>query len=658
MCGIAGFLDRSLNVISAADLLRDMACALRHRGPDDEGAWLDPDSGIALAHRRLAILDLSPAGHQPMLSSDERLVIIFNGEIYNHSAIGAELDLEAPQSWRGHSDTEVLLAAIRHWGLKSALKRCVGMFAFALWDRKDRRLSLARDRLGEKPLYYGRVGSSFIFASELKALRKHPSWSGHIDRGSLTLMMRHGYVQAPYTIFEGIHKVKPGQFLVLEEGAQEPRVETYWSASSAAEHGRTVPFNGTREEAVDELDALLRQSLSGQMLADVPLGAFLSGGVDSSAVVALMQSMSAQPIRTFTIGFDVSGYNEAEHAKNIARHLGTDHTELYVTEQEAMDVIPKLPSIYCEPFSDPSQIPTYLVSKLARQDVTVALSGDAGDELFSGYTRYRLADRLWGTLSRVPVRVRQAAAGLATSLSPAAYDRMISPIVRLMPHHQRPARIGDKIHKTADLLALLTLDDVYLRLCSQWKNPASLVIDGLEHPTTLSGLEILPDLAGSVERMMYIDLVSYLPDDILVKVDRAAMAVSLETRVPLLDHRIVEFALSLPLSISRAEGQSKWPLRQLLYRHVPQDLIDRPKMGFGAPIDSWLRGALRDWAEDLLDESRLRREGYFHPAIVRECWKEHLSGRRNNQYMIWNVLMFQSWLTEMPFSKQKSLSVS
>ncbi|MEH2512265.1 asparagine synthase (glutamine-hydrolyzing) [Nitrobacteraceae bacterium AZCC 1564] len=646
MCGIAGFLDRALNWASAGDLLHRIARALTHRGPDDEGFWGDPEAGIALAQRRLAIVDLSPAGHQPMFSTDGRLVIVFNGEIYNHAAIRAELDLEAPQNWRGHCDTEVLLAAISHWGLKIALERCVGMFAIALWDRKERRLTLARDRIGEKPLYYGWIGSSFVFASELKALRLHPAWSERIDRSSLALMMRHGYVPAPYTIFQGIHKIKPGQILVLDEGARDPRVENYWSACSAAERGRSTPFNGTREEAVDKLGALLHQSLSGQMLADVPLGAFLSGGIDSSTVAALMQSMSSQPIRTFTIGFDVSGYNEAEHAKNIAKHLGTDHTELYVTESEALEVIPKLPSIYCEPFADPSQIPTYLVSQLARRKVTVALSGDAGDELFSGYTRYSLADQVWGKLSSFPLGLRQFAAELSTALSPAAYDRLVGPLARVIPQHKRHALIGDKIHKAADLLPLRNLDEVYLRLCSQWKNPESLVIDGKEHLTMLTGLEALPDLAGSVERMMYVDLVSYLPDDILVKVDRAAMAMSLETRVPLLDHRIVEFALSLPLSVSRAEGQTKWPLRQLLYRHVPRDLIDRPKMGFGAPIDSWLRGALRDWAEDLLNESRLRREGYFHPATVRQCWNEHLSGRRNNQYMIWNVLMFQAWLSD------------
>jgi asparagine synthase (glutamine-hydrolysing) len=650
MCGIAGFLDRALAPQPAMELVRRMAAAIAHRGPDDEGAWNDPESGITLAQRRLSIVDLSPAGHQPMFSADGRHVIVFNGEIYNHVAIRAELEAAAQQNWRGHSDTEVLLAAISQWGLKAALERCVGMFAFALWDRRFRSLTLARDRLGEKPLYYARLGSAFAFASELKALRVHPAWSQEIDRNSLALLVRHGYVPAPYTIFKGLSKLRPGHILVLEQGDQEPRTETYWSAFAAAERGRAMPFDGTAEQAVDRLDSLLRQSLAGQMMADVPLGAFLSGGIDSSTVVALMQSMSSRPIRTFSIGFDIDGYNEAGHAKKVAEHLGTDHTELYVTEQEAREVIPKLPSIYCEPFSDSSQIPTYLVSQLARRDVTVSLSGDAGDELFSGYTRYELTDRLWSKLSRVPAGLRRAAADLARMPSPALYDRLAAPLMKSMPESWRHGRIGDKIHKAAGLLSLQTMDEVYLRLCSQWARPEQVVIDGQEHPTMISGLEQLPQLAGPVERMMYLDMMSYLPDDILVKVDRAAMAVSLETRVPLLDHRIVEFALSLPLAISRAEGVTKWPLRQILYRHVPKALVDRPKMGFGIPIDSWLRGALRDWAEDLLGEARLRQEGFFHPEIIRQVWRQHLSGHRNHQYFLWNILMFQAWLPQQPTS--------
>ena len=651
MCGIVGFLDCALAPQRAIQIALSMSVAITHRGPDDEGIWNDPECGITLAHRRLAIVDLSPAGHQPMFSADGRHVIIFNGEIYNHAAIRADLESEASQNWRGHSDTEVLLAAISHWGLKPALERCVGMFAFALWDRSNKTLTLARDRIGEKPLYYGRLGHSFAFASELKALRLHPAWSQDVDRNSLALLMRHGYVPAPYTIFKGIQKLRPGHVLVLKQGAEEPRIEVYWSAFVAAERGRATPFRGTPDQAVDKLDSLLRQSLDGQMMADVPVGAFLSGGIDSSAIVALMQSMSSQPIRTFTIGFNVAGYNEAEHAKKVAEHLGTNHTELYVTEQEALEVIPKLPKVYCEPFSDSSQIPTYLISQLTRRDVTVSLSGDAGDELFSGYPRYGLTERLWSKLSLVPRGLRGVAADIATLPSPALYDRLAAPLMQLMPENQRRVRIGDKIHKAAGILSLETVDDVYRRLCSQWSNLEPFVIDSQEHPSMHSGLEPLPQLAGSVERMMYIDMMSYLPDDILVKVDRATMAVGLETRVPLLDHRIVEFAFTLPLSISRREGTTKWALRQLLYRHVPKSLIDRPKMGFGIPIDSWLRGALRDWAEDLLNESRLRREGYFRPEPIRQAWQDHLSGRRNNQYVLWNVLMFQAWLLEQSFSR-------
>ena len=643
MCGIVGFLGSTGAAAPGTEIVRRMAALMAHRGPDDDGVWGDAETGIALAQRRLAIVDLSPAGHQPMFSHCDRYVIVFNGEIYNHEAVRAELDGQGSTPWRGHSDTEVLLTAIVRWGLKRALEKCVGMFALALWDRTEHTLILARDRIGEKPLYYGRVGKSFAFASELKAFRAHPGWNPQVDRNAITLLMRHNYIPAPYSIYSGIQKLRPGHFLVLENGAREPRIEAYWRASEAAEHGRDHPFEGTRDEAVTALDDLLRQSLKGQMMADVPLGAFLSGGIDSSTVVATMQSMSTRPIRTFTIGFHQPDYNEAIHAKDVAKHLGTDHTELYVTEREAMDVIPKLPEIYCEPFSDSSQIPTYLVSKLARQSVTVSLSGDAGDELFSGYSRYGLADDVWNKLSRVPGPLRRAAAGLATLPSPAIYDRLAGPLMQFLPERQRRSRIGDKVHKAASLLSLKTSGDVYRRLCSHWANPAEIVIGGSELPTMLTGYEPLPSLSGNVEQMMYTDLVSYLPDDILVNVDRAAMAVSLETRVPFLDHRIVEFAMSLPLSVLRAENSPKWPLRQILYKHVPREMIERPKMGFGVPIDTWLRGALRDWAEDLLSEHRLKSDGYFDPAPIRQVWQEHLSGRRNHQYLLWDVLMFQAW---------------
>lgn len=652
MCGLVGFLGFGEAMRGPEEVARRMAIAIRHRGPDDEGTWVDGEAEIALGHRRLSIVDLSPAGHQPMVSADGRHVVVFNGEIYNYAEIRAELDAIEKYAWRGHSDTEVLLAAIDRWGLKATLERCVGMFALALWDRRTRSLSLARDRLGEKPLYYGWLGKSLAFASELKALAVHPAWNGAIDRDALALMMRHSYIPAPYSIYQGVKKLRPGQILVCRSGSRELSFETYWSAREAAEAGVAQPFSGSREEAVDTLDALLRRSLAGQMTADVPLGAFLSGGIDSSTVVAVMQSMRSRPIKTFAIGFEVPGYNEAMHAAKVAEHLGTQHTELYLTDSDAMDVIPALPAIYCEPFSDSSQIPTYLVSKLARTEVTVSLSGDAGDELFSGYTRYALAGEIWNKLSRVPRGVRRAVADLATLPSPIFYDRLARPFKQLLPQKRRTGRLGDKIHKAADLLSLQTIDDVYLKLCSHWSAPDELVIGSREPSTMLTGLEILPDLQGPVERMMYTDLVSYLPDDILTKVDRAAMAVSLETRVPLLDHRLVEFALSLPLSISRADGTTKWPLRQILYRHVPQSLVDRPKMGFGVPIDSWLRGGLRDWAEDLLNESRLRREGYFRPEPIREAWCEHLSGGRNNQYLLWDVLMFQAWNQDYLTAKQ------
>ena len=643
MCGIVGFLGSAATAGQDATIVRRMADLLRHRGPDDDGVWSDPEAAIALAQRRLSIIDLSPAGHQPMFSACQRYVIVFNGEIYNYEEVRRKLEAEGVRAWRGHSDTEVLLEAIARWGLKPALNACAGMFALALWDRRERKLSLARDRLGEKPLYYGRIGKSFVFASELKAFFGHPSWTPEIDRNAVALLMRHNYVPAPYSIYRDVLKLRPGHLLELHESDSEPRVEAYWSARDAAERAAARPFTGGGGEAVAELETLLRQSIKGQMMADVPLGAFLSGGIDSSTVVALMQAMSAQPIRTFTIGFHQAGYNEAEHAKQVARHLGTDHTELYVSEREAMEVIPSLPGIYCEPFADSSQIPTYLVSKLARSKVTVSLSGDGGDELFSGYTRYAFADEIWSKLTRFPRPLRRATAGLATFPPPGFYDRLAAPLIALLPERHRHGRIGDKVHKAARLLTLQTPDEVYRYLCSHWTDPAAIVLGSREPPTMLTGLDPLPRFPGSVERMMYIDLLSYLPDDILAKVDRAAMAVSLETRVPMLDHRLVEFAMSLPLGILRAGGETKWPLRQLLYKFVPKELVERPKMGFGVPIDSWLRGKLRDWAEDLLSEHRLKTGGIFDVAPVRAVWHEHLSGRRNFQYLLWDVLMFQAW---------------
>ncbi|MDO8310695.1 MAG: asparagine synthase (glutamine-hydrolyzing), partial [Sideroxyarcus sp.] len=535
--------------------------------------------------------------------SSGRFVIAFNGEIYNHLELRKELEaLGRAPSWRGHSDTETLLAGFEVWGIEATIKKSIGMFAIALWDRQERTLTLARDRMGEKPLYFGWQGDgerrSFLFGSELKALKAHPVFSAGIDRGALCLLLRHNYIPAPYSIYQGISKLEPGCLLSISLDQPEPKIWKYWDTLEVARDGIKNRFAGTPDEAVDALEQLAKDAVRQQMMADVPLGAFLSGGIDSSTVVALMQTQSSRPVKTFTIGFNESGYNEAEHAKAVAQHLGTDHTELYVTPQQAMDVIPRLPSLYCEPFADSSQIPTFLVSQLARQHVTVSLSGDAGDELFCGYNRYRLTNSLWRKLSAVPAPLRSLAAKGITAISPDKWDRM----ARFLPGSARHSTMGDKLHKGASVLASRTVDDLYLGMVSHLRDPAAWVIGGKEPSTQLSRHHLELDELNAVERMMALDAISYLPDDILAKVDRAAMGVSLESRVPFLDHRVVEFAWSLPLEYKLRDGQTKWPLRQVLYRHVPRELIDRPKMGFGIPIDHWLRGPLRDWAETLLDE--------------------------------------------------------
>jgi asparagine synthase (glutamine-hydrolysing) len=642
MCGIAGLFERDGLHSGTHERLNLMLRALVHRGPDSDGTWLDQNAGIALGHRRLAIVDLTAAGHQPMVSVSGRWVVTYNGEIYNFEALRQELIASGwRHGWHGHSDTEVLLAAIETWGLVAALRRCVGMFAIALWDRETRTLALARDRVGEKPLYYGWVGRQFAFASELGAFYSHPNWNGVVDRGALALLMRHNYIPAPHSIFEGIAKVPPAHVLYLSQADAEARLECYWDIGEIAEFNQSSPFAGTPLEAVDRLEALLKDSISGQMVADVPLGAFLSGGIDSSTVVALMQSMSDRPVRTFTIGFQEEGFNEAEHANVVARHLGTEHTELYVSAQDAIDVIPKLPQIYSEPFSDSSQIPTFLVSQLARQHVTVSLSGDGGDELFSGYTRYALSDKAWSRMSRAPLGLRKGAATAITAISPASWDRILGLPLKMAPSKFRYKAVGDKLHKLAGVLALPDRDAFYRRLVSHWQHPSDLVI-GADEPATALTRQI-PSLPTFVQGMMYRDLISYLPDDILVKVDRASMAVGLEARVPMLDHRIVEYAWGLPLSYMRRDGATKWPLREVLYRYVPREIVERPKMGFGVPIDAWLRGPLREWAESLLSHHRLQSEGYFDAGMVRTVWQEHLKGDRNWQYLLWDVLMFQAW---------------
>lgn len=642
MCGVFGFLQPALEPGSARSLLERGLATLHHRGPDDSGTWFDTARGVALGHARLSILDLSHAGHQPMVSACGRFVLVFNGEIYNHLDLRRELEAGglAP-AWCGHSDTETLLASCVAWGLAATLKRATGMFALALWDRRESVLSLARDRLGEKPLYYGWHGDSFLFGSELKPLMSHPAFRKEVDRNALSAFIRFAYLPSPHTIFLDTKKLPPGCFLTVTDKAARP--VAYWSAREAAEAGRRNPFAGSEQDALAALDAHLRRAVAGQMMADVPLGAFLSGGIDSSMVVALMQAQSERPVKTFTIGFFEENYNEAEHAKAVASHLGTEHTELYVSAEQAMALIPRIPELYDEPFGDSSQIPTFLVSELARRHVTVSLSGDGGDELFGGYNRYFWARSIWSYLGWAPRPLRAALAGLLTTLPPYAWNQIFSGLSRLLPARWHYANAGDKLHKLADTLAVKTPEDIYLKLVSLWKTPDTLVLNGAEPPTALTDASQWAELPDFESRMMYLDQITYLPDDILTKVDRAAMAVSLESRVPLLDHRLVEFAWSLPLSMKIRDGHGKWLLRQLLYRHVPRELIERPKMGFGIPLDAWLRGPLKAWSESLLDEKRLVREGYFHPAPILEKWRQHQAGSRNWSYYLWNVLVFQAW---------------
>lgn len=652
MCGLAGILGTRTSDETA---LYAMAATLRHRGPDDEGAWFDRTVMVGLAHRRLSVLDLSASGHQPMLSADDRYVIAFNGEIYNHLRLRAQLEQarQAPR-WRGHSDTETLLAGFCAWGIEATVRKSVGMFAFAVWDSRDRVLTLGRDRFGEKPLYYGWVEDTFLFGSELKAIRAHPAFKGEIDREALAAFMRYSYIPAPKSIYRGIRKLLPGALLSVraeDRGKSEPI--PYWSLREVAQRGVQLPFTGSDREALEGLETHLSEAVAIQRIADVPLGAFLSGGIDSSTIVALMQTQSSRPVHTFTIGFHDPEYNEAAHAKLVAEHLGANHTELYVTPQEAMAVIQHLPTLYDEPFADPSQIPTLLVCQLARRQVTVSLSGDAGDELFGGYNRY-----VWASeLLRYPASLRRTVARALAALSPVQWDRIYATVQRVLPARLRIRTPGDKAHKLASVLHAKSEAAVYQRLVSTWLNPDAVVLGGqhaIDYSTTWSAFA---DFGALEHQMMALDTCTYLPDDILCKVDRAAMSVSLETRIPFLDHRVVEFAWTLPLrlKIGKGERKGKWILRQLLSKYVPEKLIERPKMGFGVPIDAWLRGPLREWAEELLDPSRLREEGWFHPAPIRVAWAEHLSGERNWQYQLWNALMFQSWLEDQKTASSQKI---
>jgi asparagine synthase (glutamine-hydrolysing) len=627
-----------------------MTDAIRRRGPDERGFWADAAAGVALGHRRLSIIDLSAAGAQPMQSHCGRYVISFNGEIYSYGSVRSELEkcASTPLAWRGHSDTEVALEAVREWGLDVALRKLVGMFAFALWDRKERILSLCRDRIGEKPLYYGMMGGALVFGSQLSALKAFPGFSADIDRGALSLMLRYSYIPAPFSIYRGVSKLVQGTYLRLSEAdlrsGHLPAPTAYWSPSDVARSGEAAEFAGSDAEAVEELDRLLTEAVAGQMIADVPLGAFISGGIDSSTVVALMQKLSKRPVRTFSIGFHERKYDEAQYAKAVAQHLGTDHTELYVTAQEALDVIPQLPCIYDEPFSDSSQIPTHLVSKLARQHVTVALSGDAGDELFCGYNHYATVARLWRSIHRVPRALRRAVTGSLRAVPLAVLNAATAPLAPFLDQQFRGGNLAERLHKLGDVIDVDSPDQLFRLVVSHWKTPSDVVLGGPEPLTRICDPAQSVPLRHFENRMMYMDLVHYLADGILVKVDRAAMAVSLETRVPLLDHRVVEFAWRLPLHMKVRGGQRKWVLRQLLYRYVPQRLVERPKMGFGVPIAEWLRGPLREWADNLLRPARLRAEGYLRPEPIAKCWQEHLQGKRDWAYYLWDVLMFQAWL--------------
>lgn len=651
MCGIAGVV--AVKGIELS-LLKRMAGSIAHRGPDDHGIWIDPSGTIGFAHRRLSIVDLSPHGHQPMASADNRFTISYNGEIYNHGALRAELD-EAGASpeggWRGHSDTETLVQAISTWGLKQTLDRAVGMFAFALWDQRESRLSLVRDRFGEKPLYYGWAGNDFLFASELKAMRLHPQFSGEIDRQALSLFAARTYIPAPHSIYRRVFKLEPGCILAIDLDAaktpldQAPTVEAvggvtldrYWSYPDVIERGIDNPIAG-EGEALDALEQSLATAISGQSVADVPVGAFLSGGIDSSSIVALYQKYSASPVRTYTIGFAEAGYDETAHAKAVAQQLGTLHHEHYVSVDEARDVIPLLPAMYDEPFADSSQIPTYLVSKFARREVTVALTGDGGDELFGGYNRHFLAPRMWNQVERVPSVIRRLG-GSALSRIPSQAWQTAS---NFLPGSRQP-NLGAKIQKGLRVAsAVHRFDDVYESFLDEWRFEPSPVVGASGGGGTFDlGL---PPTAGDAERMMYCDAVSYLPDDILCKVDRASMAVSLETRVPFLDHRVAELAARIPLSMKIKGSTGKHILRQLLYREAPRSLFERPKAGFAVPVGEWIKGPLRPWAEELLDPSKMASEGWFNTQVVQRRWRDHLSGRRESTPAIWAILMFQAWL--------------
>ena len=651
MCGVTGCV-APIGKVSEETLAfwtRNATAALEHRGPDDSGIWIDGQLGVGLGHRRLSIIDVSTFGHQPMISKDGRFVITYNGEVYNFPELRRDLQ-SANISFDGRSDTEVLLAGIVHWGLIDTLLRVNGMFALALWDRSQQRLHLARDRFGQKPLYYGWAGNVFAFGSTLEALRQFPDFCGEIDSSSISLLLRHSNIPAPYTIYKNCWKLMPGTTLTLELDSVKtksiPQPVKYWSAEDTAISSSSNPISASTNEVVDTLDSILRTAVGNCMLSDVPLGAFLSGGIDSSIVVSLMQAQSHNPVQTFSIGFSDSEYDEAQYAKNIAKYLGTNHTELYVTAKDAQNVIPELPKIYDEPFADSSQIPTYLVSQLAREQVTVCLSGDGGDELFGGYNRYAWSRNLQLAIKTLPSPFRSWAARNLLSVRPQTWDKVYSKLLKYGPGGRNLTQFGDKLHKLAEIIDAPTKEEMYWRLVSQWKNPGKVLIDHQEYITRANEWNNWPPVPSFTQQIMLLDTLFYLPDDILVKLDRASMAVGLETRVPLLDHNLFEFSWALPERFKIKKGVGKWIVKKLLHRYIPRRLFERPKMGFGVPIGDWLRSDLREWAEDLLSSERLVRDQYFKPLAVQKIWQEHLSGHQNHQHMLWPLLMFQAWLTQ------------
>lgn len=638
MCGFAGFVNRDVGR-APETTLEGMGAAIAHRGPDDSGIWLKADLGLGLVHRRLAIQDLSPAGAQPMASASGRFVIAFNGEIYNFRQLRAELEKEGC-TFRGQSDTEVMLHAIERWGLEESLPKFSGMFAFALVDLKSRDLILARDRMGEKPLYYGWQGNTLLFGSELKALRAHPAWQGGVEPGALALLLRHNVIPAPISIHKGILKLPPASLVHFPLDGSSPGMlpepQRYWCLEDCFTESRAPE---SFEAASDQLEALLGNVIEDQMVSDVPLGAFLSGGIDSSTVVALMQARASQNVRTFSIGFDEPGFNEAEHAAEVARHLGTEHTELYVTPEDALNLVPRLPDLYDEPFADSSQLPTFLVSQMTRKHVTVALSGDGGDELFCGYTRYPSVYNRW--------RSRSKPAGVARRWLSRLPEAATAQAIRALVPSQRgrsTLAIRHRLKAERALASAADLSDFYRQSVSFWNEPECFRRD-VQEPTY--GLTqaiphaIPPD---GLKALMWRDLNWYLPDDILVKVDRAAMACSLETRIPMLDPKVVSFALSLPLSYNLNGGVGKQVLRSVLYRHVPKALVDRPKQGFAVPVGQWLRGPLRPWAEALLQPSVFDKQDYLDRSVVNAYWQEHLKGREDYSAELWGILMFLAWL--------------